>query len=193
MKLSRLNRRTSRSCPDAGAETPVTANNRLEYIYRVANYRLNVQIKAQTAAFLSGMADVVDLDLIQMFSPKELQLMIQGKAGIDLADLRRNTFYRGGYTEESPVIQWFWDVADDMDDETREKLLRFITSSPRAPLLGFKNLHPKFAIHVAEGDERLPTASTCVNLLKLPMYKSKQILQEKLLYSINANAGFDLS
>ena len=40
---------------------------------------------------------------------------------------------------------------------------------------------------------RLPTSSTCFNLLKLPIYKSKRALKEKLLYSITSGAGFELS
>lgn len=40
---------------------------------------------------------------------------------------------------------------------------------------------------------RLPTSSTCFNLLKLPNYRKKTTLKEKLRYAINANAGFELS
>ena len=40
---------------------------------------------------------------------------------------------------------------------------------------------------------RLPTSSTCFNLLKLPNYRKKSTLKEKLRYAINANAGFELS
>lgn len=40
---------------------------------------------------------------------------------------------------------------------------------------------------------RLPTSSTCFNLLKLPNYRKKSTLREKLRYAINANAGFELS
>jgi ubiquitin-protein ligase E3 C len=76
---------------------------------------------------------------------------------------------------------------------------------------GFKELVPNFAIRDAGQDEqRLPTASTCVNLLKvglypipnryypltlsqLPRYKNEQILREKLLQAIHSGAGFDLS
>jgi ubiquitin-protein ligase E3 C len=59
---------------------------------------------------------------------------------------------------------------------------------------GFKELVPKFAIRDAGRDnERLPTASTCVNLLKLPMYTDEGILKTKLLQAINSGAGFDLS
>jgi ubiquitin-protein ligase E3 B len=40
---------------------------------------------------------------------------------------------------------------------------------------------------------RLPTSSTCFNLLKLPIYPSKSVLREKLKYAIRSNAGFELS
>ena len=40
---------------------------------------------------------------------------------------------------------------------------------------------------------RLPSTSTCVNLLKLPLYKDEKTLKEKLLYAVNSGAGFDLS
>ena len=50
--------------------------------------------------------------------------------------------------------------------------------------------------NVASGSgsqDRLPTSSTCFNLLKLPHYSSKRILREKLLFSVTSNAGFELS
>jgi ubiquitin-protein ligase E3 C len=39
----------------------------------------------------------------------------------------------------------------------------------------------------------LPTSSTCVNQLKLPPYKNKAQMREKLLYAAKSGAGFDLS
>ena len=40
---------------------------------------------------------------------------------------------------------------------------------------------------------RLPTAATCFNLLKLPNFRNKKVLREKLLFSIRSGAGFELS
>ena len=40
---------------------------------------------------------------------------------------------------------------------------------------------------------RLPTSSTCFNLLKLPNYSKKALLREKLRYSIHSGTGFELS
>jgi len=36
----------------------------------------------------------------------------------------------------------------------------------------------------------LPTANTCMNVLRLPNYKNKQNLKQKLYYAINSKAGF---
>ncbi len=41
--------------------------------------------------------------------------------------------------------------------------------------------------------DRLPSASTCYNMLKLPNYRRAATLKAKLLYSITSGAGFELS
>ena len=71
------------------------------------------------------------------------------------------------------------------------------TTSPTADPLdhsSLQELYPKFCIHSSgSGDEHLPTASTCMNMLKLPEYSSAETLSERLLYAISSNAGFELS
>ena len=42
------------------------------------------------------------------------------------------------------------------------------------------------------GEEYLPVAHTCFNILDLPKYNSKEKLQEKLLHAINQTEGFGL-
>eukprot|EP00871_Galdieria_phlegrea_P002171 jgi/Galph1/2955/GphlegSOOS_G1625.1 len=178
-----------------GESIPVTVENRIEYINRVAHYRMNVQIRKQCDAFLRGLCDVVQRQWIRIFSPRELQLLISGATErIDLIDMKRYCHYSGGYHEQHPVIQWFWEVFEGLGPDKQSALLQFVTSSPRAPLLGFRYLNPAFTIHQAEADDsRLPTASTCMNLLKLPKYSSKEILKKKLLYALETHTGFNLS
>jgi len=117
-------------------------------------------------------------------------------------------------------VKWLWDVLEnDFTKEERSLFLKFVTSSPKAPLLGFSSLIPPFSIRCVEGDEqdgvvfdsslrgffktvmnlgsadtsRLPTSSTCFNLLKLPNYSKKSTLRDKLRYAIKSNSGFELS
>ncbi|KAI8978888.1 HECT-domain-containing protein [Trametes punicea] len=178
-----------------GSNIPVTRENRLQYIYLVAHYRLTKQIKKQSSAFFEGLSEIIDPKWLRMFNQQELQILLGGvDTPIDIDDLRAHTQYGGLYDDHEPTIEMFWSVVKTFNQEERRKLLRFVTSCSRPPLLGFKELNPNFAIRDATGDEnRLPTASTCVNLLKLPRYKSPQVLREKLLQAINSNAGFDLS
>ncbi|EEB87451.1 hypothetical protein MPER_15192, partial [Moniliophthora perniciosa FA553] len=113
---------------------------------------------------------------------------------IDIDDLRDNTNYGGVYDEREETVGMFWDVVKSFSEDQKRALLRFVTSCSRPPLLGFKELNPHFAIRDAGNDQhRLPTSSTCVNLLKLPRYQDKQTLKAKLVQAINAGAGFDLS
>lgn len=166
----------------------------------MARHRLQIQPYLQTNAFLRGLSSMIQPSWLSMFNQSELQTLVAGtSSSIDVADLRRNTEYGGVYVigtegEEHPTVQLFWQVMEKMSDDERRAVLKFVTSTPRAPLLGFDKLNPRFSIRDAGNDEtRLPSTSTCVNLLKLPMYKSEKVLREKLLMAVFSGAGFDLS
>lgn len=182
-----------------GSHELVTNANRLLYISFVARHRLQVQPARQTAAFLRGLSDMIKPSWLNMFNQSELQTLIGGtSSAIDVDDLKRNTecsgVFQPGTEGEHPTIQMFWEVMNEFSDAERRAVLKFVTSTPRAPLLGFKSLIPKFTIRDSGRDQmRLPSASTCVNLLKLPMYSRKDVLRAKLLKAVESGAGFDLS
>lgn len=178
----------------------VTNDNRLLYISYVARHRLVSQPALQTAAFLRGLRLIIRPSWLSMFNQSELQRLVGGDSRpIDLDDLRQNIMYSGLYeigTDglEHPTIVLFWKVLKTFTDSQVRDLLKYVTSTPRAPLLGFSQLRPIFTIRDAGRDQaRLPSTSTCVNLLKLPMYTEEETLRQKLLYAISSNAGFDLS
>ncbi|CAG9135646.1 unnamed protein product [Plutella xylostella] len=177
-----------------GANIPVTAENRIEYIHLVADYKLNRAIRAQCHAFKRGLTSVVSADWLRMFSCRELQLLIAGaETAVDINDLRAHTMYTGGFSDEHPTVKAFWKVVESFTDDQRRQLLKFVTSCSRPPLLGFKDLQPPFCIQNAGPSDRLPTSSTCMNLLKLPDFQSEAALAERLLYAVQAGAGFELS
>ncbi|XP_074222741.1 ubiquitin-protein ligase E3C isoform X1 [Camelus bactrianus] len=178
-----------------GKDIPVTSANRIAYIHLVADYRLNRQIRQHCLAFRQGLANVVSLEWLRMFDQQEIQVLISGaQVPISLEDLKSFTNYSGGYSADHPVIRVFWRVVEGFTDAEKRKLLKFVTSCSRPPLLGFKELYPAFCIHNGGSDlERLPTASTCMNLLKLPEFHDEALLRSKLLYAIECAAGFELS
>ncbi|KAG1663862.1 Ubiquitin-protein ligase E3C [Nymphon striatum] len=178
-----------------GANIPVTSSNVIEYIHLVSDYKLNKQIHKQCAAFGQGLNNVINLEWLQIFDYQELQVLISGASvPIDIEDLKKNTVYSRDYSLTHPVIEKFWNVVETFDQESLRKLLKFVTSCSHPPLLGFKELYPSFCIHNAGNDpDRLPTASTCMNLLKLPEFQDKETLRSKLLYAIQSESGFELS
>ena len=195
-----------------GSGIPVTSENRLQYLHAVADYRLNVQFAREAEAFFRGMSDLIRPGWIGLFrEPREFNGLLSGgqDVEVDVDDLRAHTKYSGGYTETSTSVGNFWSILKkDFSNDERRKLLRFVTSCGRAPLLGFKALHPEFVLHKvpltggdssffsfgsSEDKERLPSASTCFNTLKLPNYSSRATMREKLRYAINSGSGFDLS
>jgi hypothetical protein len=123
------------------------------------------------------------------------QLVLGGSdAALDVDDWMAHAVYSGGYHPQHPVILWLWQVLREFDARQRKATLKFATSCSRPPLLGFAHLLPQFCVHRATDEEgRLPTAATCMNLLKLPPYDSLETLRERLTYAIEAGCGFELS
>lgn len=122
-----------------GSNVLVTSANRIEYISLMADYKLNRQIRQQCAAFRKGLANVVTVEWLYMFSNKEFQVLISGaEIPVDIDDLRKNTKYGGDFEPNHPTINIFWEVLMNFDDLQRRKLLKFVTSCSRPPLLGFK-------------------------------------------------------
>lgn len=180
--------------PD-GTNILVNSSNWIEYISAMADFKLNRQIKEQCQAFRQGLTNVLPISWLYMFNTKELQVLISGaEIPVDVDDLMKHTRYGGDYTPENKTVKMFWKVVSTFDDDQRRQLLRFVTSCSRPPLLGFKDLDPPFCIQNSGDDlNRLVTASTCLNLLKLPEYTDEGQLREKLLYAIQSGVGFELS
>ena len=183
-----------------GAQVPVTEANAALYVHLMAHYRLNAETRLAADAFGQGFRTLITPEWASLFNPKELQELVSGKAGrIDVDDMRNFTVYASGFHEDHPIVLNFWSVVESMSAKEQRMLVKFVTSCSRAPLLGFKALEPRFCLqmagHVGEAAaaERLPTAATCMNLLKLPPYATREALAEKLVYAISQGSGFHLS
>lgn len=76
---------------------------------------------------------------------------------------------------------------------SRPQLLFFTTGSDRAPIKGLGDIRFTLAKN-GTGDERLPSAHTCFNVLLLPHYSSREVLKAKLLQALEncAEGGFGL-
>uniref|UniRef100_A0A8B9WIV9 E3 ubiquitin-protein ligase HACE1 n=1 Tax=Bos mutus grunniens TaxID=30521 RepID=A0A8B9WIV9_BOSMU len=177
-----------------GGSILVTQNNKAEYVQLVTELRMTRAIQPQINAFLQGFHMFIPPSLIQLFDEYELELLLSGMPEIDVSDWIKNTEYTSGYEREDPVIQWFWEVVEDITPEERVLLLQFVTGSSRVPHGGFANIMggsglQNFTIAaVPYTPNLLPTSSTCINMLKLPEYPSKEILKDRLLVALHCGS-----
>lgn len=183
--------------PD-GSNVAVTNQNRFRYIYMMADFRLNRRIKPQSDAFVRGFNELIPLDWLRIFNEREMQMLVSGsQTSINVADLKKYTKYMGGYSSYDPKVRMFWKIVEsEFTDDEQSKLLKFVTSCSRQPLMGFQHLQPAFTISkmdTNDPDEKLPTASTCFNILRLPPYSNAKVMKQKLSYAVNSNAGFELA
>jgi len=179
-----------------GRNIPVTEENKKEYVDLLCQYKMTNAIKDQINSFVQGFEELIPHELVSIFGPGELELLISGLPEIDIDDLQRNTEYHG-YSPSSPVAQWFWEVARSLSQEDRARLLQFCTGTSKVPLDGFQYLQgisvpQKFQIHRASNYRgHLISAHTCFNQLDLPEYSSKEELHQKLIFAIHeASEGF---
>ncbi|KAL9549438.1 hypothetical protein PS6_006068 [Mucor atramentarius] len=193
-----------------GRNTAVTNSNKVEYVYLMADYKLNQRAKEQTKALIQGFRTVISESWIRLFSPPELQRVLSGEdTDFDVNDLRRHTQYDNGYFDHHPVIRLLWQIVSEFNSTEKRAFLRFVTGCPKPPLGGFDYLQPPFTVRMVSTDStnmdgakivksffklnlnnksgRLPSSSTCFNLLKLPAYTKKSLLAEKLVYGNHDN------
>uniref|UniRef100_A0A1I8IXH2 E3 ubiquitin-protein ligase n=1 Tax=Macrostomum lignano TaxID=282301 RepID=A0A1I8IXH2_9PLAT len=160
---------------------------------------------------------------LAMFRPDELELVFCG-AAVDRDDsawevgaLAEACRPDHGYTLESRAVRMLFQVMSEFGPAERRGFLQFVTGSPRLPVGGWRALNPPLTIVAkkigvvlgsdsqqqqqseststsASADDYLPSASTCVNYLKLPDYSSVEVMRQKLLQAMaEGQMAFHLS
>lgn len=177
-----------------GSQIPVTKQNRREYVKAWIDFYLNKSVENQFTQFMDGFNRVFsNCKSISLFSSEELERLLCGDeehTKYDFQMLRSVTRYQGGFTDESPVINWFWDILQSWDYKLQGKVLQFITSSNRVPATGISTLPFKISRLGSRDDHGLPIAHTCFNELCLWEYSSRLKLEQKLKTAVTESEGF---
>jgi hypothetical protein len=198
-----------------GEAEEVTEESLDEYLNVLCRHRLLDSVWRPLASMCRGFNRVVDTEelfpampsppdrgrpLAALLRARELQWLVEGDITVDVADWKTHTVFSGGFTAESHVVLWFFELVDE-DQNLAKSVLRFVTGSGSAPVGGFaclagasgglapfrlNRLHPKHsqARSVApmggNVDGWLPQVHVCFNTMDLPDYSSKDVLEEKL-------------
>lgn len=188
---------------NGGANIDVTNDNFPEYVEACLKYKLMGSVKPQLNELLLGFFDVIPEPLMTIFDYQELELIMCGLPHINVNDWKKHTEYSGDYEDlgvHHPKVEWFWETLEEFDDEMRARLLLFVTGTSGVPSRGFGVLQSNdgnirnFTIHGVSAEICFyPRAHTCFNRIDLPLYETKQDLQQRLKLAVTMSAtGFDI-
>ena len=143
-----------------GTEIPITAANFKQYCSCYRQYRLN-EFNRQINLIREGVYSIVPFYYLSLFTAYELQEAVCGKGRIDIELLKRNTYYGGEYNDNSPPIERFWTVLNEMfNDEQKKSFLIFVWGRSTLPTRDedFSNKFTisKFDVYEGEVDKTLP-------------------------------------
>jgi hypothetical protein len=174
-----------------GAQTPVTWDNRAQFIQLKCERRL-YESKVQIDAIKQGLCTLIPSSALRAVAFYDFRLRACGSPFVDLDLLKRHTRYRGGVKESDPHIRFFWAVLESFSEEERRQFLRFAWGRERLPqekdfledMKIFPNLRPN-------PDNQLPHAETCFFNVSLPKYTSEEVLRARLLMAITSTQAMD--
>merc|ERR1712137_737820 len=192
-------------CED-GETKEVTEENKFEYIKLLIRQYLVGHIQEEVAEMQRGFWEIFSIDDLKRenITSQDLKYALGGCVDLDVVDWQKFAVY----PQEGPtakVVEWFFEILRELEPETaadtKAKVLNFVTGRLSVPQAGFAFLDPPFEIRVhcscqnggaAHACPKLPQAHTCFNYLDLPMYSSKQLLEEKLMGAVYETEGFQI-
>jgi len=173
-----------------GADTPVTNENRHEYVRLHVQHMLVDAVREPFAAFQKGFLLLCDGVAFSFLTAHELEDLICGQPHLDFHALEAHTKY-DGFDRDDVTVRNFWEVVHAFGAEDKRALLTFATGCDRAPIGGLAKLN--FVLQRSGDDSmQLPHAHTCFNLLSMPAYASRGKLRDRLTIAIRNSQGFGL-
>jgi hypothetical protein len=179
-----------------GARLKLTLANAETFVRLMFQYHLH-EFDSQVRWVAAGLATVVPLAVLRIFTPSQLELLVTGRREVDLGLLQRKTTYEAPYSATHPTIVLFWQMMEKFSHAERSMLLKFAWSRDRLPLRAedFSNNFKLTLLRPSEGrspDDLFPMAHTCFFTVDLPEYTSLAAMTAKCKYAIENCTAIDI-
>ena len=179
---------------DNGNNILVKNNNKKLFVDKVVDLICFKSIEIELTSLKKGFSNIISLNYIKIFTIEELSFVLSGQSIININDWKSNTIYKGNLKEKSKIIQLFWDILSELNNEQLLLFYKFCTGSTGIPLDGFsalsgpRNKIMKFTIETIKNDDeknnnkckKLITTQTCFNSILLPEYKTKEEMRKAI-------------
>ena len=165
-----------------------TQAERIKYLSMLIYYRIN-EAEIQINSIRNGLSKIIPLSLLQLFTGKELSMLVCGKKEVDIDLLHQNTKLSNDLTENSKEVKWLWEILHEMNSEEKIKFIKFCWAQERLPTSNEEYVKNQIVFTIKYNkNERskngFPRADTCFFNLELPNYTSKEIMKKNLLIAI---------
>lgn len=174
---------TERELMRGGAHKEVTFANRLEYCQAVRAARL-AEFDVQTAAIAKGMAEVVPMRELLLFSASQVEELVCGSPQIDMELWKANTESSG---VPAATVELFWKVMELLTPKEQSGFVRFAWGRSRLPARK-EDFTTKMKLTNA-GRAALPVSHTCFFSIELPEYRTEEEMRHGLLTVIHFGVG----
>jgi E3 ubiquitin-protein ligase HERC1 len=183
--VTRLSDGTEVELRPGGAKQRVTRDNAAEYVALAQQVRLH-ECSAQVAAIQAGLSQLVSVELLSLFTWREVEELICGVPDVSVESLKANC-QLSGFVRDDPVLAAFWAVLHEMSPKERCLFVKFTCGLSRLPT-GYNSAQKLKIVAENDSDSSLPRASTCFWSFYLPRYSKKEIMRERIITAIT-NCG----
>jgi rubredoxin len=165
-----------------GKDITVTFDNRLDYYQRSIAFRLH-EFDAQTAAIKKGLEDVVPINLLQLFSWQQLEILVAGNPAFDITLWKSKT---DSEQISNKTANLFWKVMESLTPKEQSGFVRFAWGRSRLP--PERQWTTKMRLTNA-GRVALPVSHTCFFSVEMPAYETEAEMRKGLLTVIHFGIG----
>ena len=165
-----------------------TPSERIKYIRMLIYNRIN-EAEIQINSIKNGLSKIIPLSVLQLFTGKELSMLVCGKKEVDIDLLHQNTKLSNDLKEDSKEVRWLWEILHEMNSEEKIKFIKFCWAQERLPTSNEEYVKNQivFTIKYNKNERNkngFPKADTCFFNLELPNYTAKDIMKKNLLIAI---------
>lgn len=90
--------------------------------------------------------------------------------------------------------EWMLEILNGFNNEQLQKFLFYVTGSFKPPATGFTDFSLNVHFYTTLTTSHLPNAHTCSRQIDVPIYESKESMENKLILAINEGVeGFFIS
>ncbi|XP_048855817.1 probable E3 ubiquitin-protein ligase HERC6 [Brienomyrus brachyistius] len=171
-------------------EKSITNANKYNFVRDYVDYIFNKSVETIFGEVKRGFFTVCDVDLVELFQPRELMELMVGNEEYDWEKFRQNSVYEGAYELNHPYIKMFWEVFEELSEDEKKTFFLFLRGSERVPILGMAQVQMRVQCRPEWTEDHSPEALTCHDLLFLPIYPTKEMLKTKLIHAIRHDKDY---